>query len=72
MMPHSYSGLICPHPRLPDMLEVSHAVIHNAVDGKRTTYRHITTVPNDASPEEIARAFGEVARLSLLAAIEDA
>ncbi len=71
-MPHSYSGLICPHHQLANTLEVSHAVIHNAADGKRTVYRHITTVPTDASPEEIARAFGEVARLSLLAAIEDA
>lgn len=68
-MPHSYLGRIRVHPQDPDLLEVSHATIVNHDDGDRTTYRQITTVPRDASSEEIAAAFGEVARRSLLAAM---
>ena len=70
-MPHSYQGRVRVHPQEPDRFEVSHATIVNRDDGSRTTYEEITTVPRDASSEAIAAAFGEVARLSILAAMRN-
>lgn len=71
-MPHSYQGHIGPHPQLEGHLEVAFATIVNYTDGKRRTFRSIKTAPADTSREALAEVFGEVARRSLLAAMEGA
>ena len=75
-MPHSYQGQVSTrvgaHPQLEDQLEVAFATIVNYPDGQRRTFRSIATAPADASHEELAEVFGEVARRSFLAAMEGA
>ena len=70
-MPHSYTGNVRVHPEDRTLLEVSHVTIVNRPDGKRVSYPVSTTVPRDSSCRVIADAFGEVARLSILAAMEN-
>jgi hypothetical protein len=51
-------------------IKISHTTFVNAADGERLTYTRSTRVPASASDEDKARAFGEAARLSFLAALK--
>lgn len=68
-MSFSFLGLVRPHPDVDGHLEVSHTTYDNT-KRDRAPRRFVAAVPEDASREEVAAAFGEVARLSFLASME--